>query len=227
MNNVENLIEEYRSEVIIATSSFFAWKTINNLATTNNEILRALNANALSWNIITHSLLITFFTAMGRIFDGDSRSLTVHSFISKCESEIAQFSKLALEARKLRNTHGVRPEWLNDYLQEAYEPIAADFEELAKFAKQHAATYKSNYKPVRDKVIAHKDFTTIGNKEALFAETKIVEVQKILQFLHQVERVVVELHMNGRKSSLTEHKFDQEQHIGDDLTKLLRKLLTQ
>ena len=110
MNSVEDLIKEYRNEVHIATSSFYAWKSINDLAAENDEILRNLNANALVWNTIAHSLQITFLVALGRIFDKDDRSLTICSFIEKCRHEIRQFSKSALEARRLKSAHGVRPE---------------------------------------------------------------------------------------------------------------------
>ena len=222
MSDIEKLIEEYRSEVNILVSSFFAWKTINELATSDNEIRRALDTNALSWNLITHSLQITFLTALGRIFDADNRSLTVHSFINKCKSEIVQFSKTALEARRLRNMHGVRPDWLDDYLKEVYEPVGVDFDDLTQLAKQYDEIYKSNYHSIRNKVIAHKDIATIGNKDALFAKTNIGEIQEILQFLYQVERIVAEFHMNGRKTSLTDHVLNQERYV-QDMTMLLSK----
>src|SRR6266480_4226622 len=106
MNSINTLLNEYSNEMHITASSFFAWKSINNLAATDSRILQALQPNALSWNIIAHSLQVTFFTALGRIFDRDSRSLTVRSFISKCQEHIAEFSKPAFEARRLTDARG-------------------------------------------------------------------------------------------------------------------------
>lgn len=223
MNTVEDLIKEYRNEVNIAAGSFYAWKNIHNLATNDNEIFKALNTNALSWNVILHSLQITLFTTLGRLFDGDRRSLTVYSFISRCQSEIEQFSKSAFEARRLESSHGVRPEYLDDYLRGVYEPVAADFVALTQLVSPHATIYKNNYGPIRNKLIAHKDFATVGSKDALFAKTNIGEIEEILQLLHQIERVVAELHTNGRKTNWSEHALAEERYIREDLEKLLRR----
>lgn len=185
MTAVEVLLKEYRGDVNIAASSFYAWKTINNLAANDQEVFHALNRHALSWRIIAHSLQVTFFAALGRIFDRDARSVTVHGLLAVCKKEIAQFSKPALEARRLKEANGVRPEWLSDYLEEVYEPVTTDFDALAQIASQHEWTYTSKYQPIRHKVIAHKDLATIGFRDALFSKTNIAEVEKILQFLHQ------------------------------------------
>lgn len=224
MNSVKNLIKEYGKEVNIAASSFYVWKTINNLASTNNEVFHTLNENALVWNTITHSLQCTFFVALGRIFDKDGRSLTINSFIRKCRDEIKQFSKSEFEARKLKDAHGVRPEWLDDYLKDLYEPVVADFDDLAQAVMQHEKTYRKKYEPIRHKVIAHKDFATIGSKDSLFAKTNIGEVEEILLFLHQVETVVTQFLLNGQKTSLTDHKLEEEKYIREDLGKLFNKL---
>ena len=223
MTELEVLLKEYRSDVYIAASSFYAWKTINNLAENDQEVFHALNRHALSWRIIAHSLQVAFFAALGRIFDRDARSVTVHGLLALCKKEIAQFSKPALEARRIKEANGVRPEWLSYYLEGVYEPVTTDFDALAQIANQHGCAYTSKYQPIRNKVIAHKDFATIGFRDALFSKTNIAEVEKILQFLHQVERVVAELHMNGRKTSLTEHTLDVERYIREDLEKLLGK----
>jgi hypothetical protein len=220
MNTVEDLIHEYRNEVSIAASSFYAWKSIHNLAASDNEIFQVLNTNALSWNVILHSLQITFFITLGRLFDEDNRSLTVNTFISRCQNGIAQFSKSAFEARRIEDAHGVRPEYLDDYLQGVYEPVAADFIALAQSVSPHETIYNNNYKSIRHKLIAHKDFATIESKHALFAKTDIGEIEEILQFLHQIERVVAELHINGRKTNLNEHALAEERYIHEDLKKL-------
>lgn len=224
MTDVEVLLKEYRGDVNIAVSSFYAGKTINNLAASDQTVFCALNRNALSWRIIVHSLQVTFFAALGRIFDRDAQSVSVHRLLGVCKNEITQFSKLALEARKLKEAHGVRPEWLSDYLQGVYEADATDFDALAQILRRHEGTYTSTYQPIRHKVIAHNDLRTIEFKEALFSTTNIAEVEEILEFLHQVERFVSELHVNGRKTSLAQHTLDVKRYVREDLEKLLGTL---
>ena len=69
MTDVEASLNHYSKEVDLATYTFFVWKSINNIAVGDKEILTALRRNALSWGVITHSLQCTFFICLGRIFD--------------------------------------------------------------------------------------------------------------------------------------------------------------
>ncbi|WP_322101794.1 hypothetical protein [Paraburkholderia sp. J41] len=224
MNPVDDLIEAYRDEVNVATSSFYTWKSINDLAAANDEILRTLNANALVWNIIAHSLQVTFFVALGRIFDRNQKSLTALSFIEKCRAEIGQFSKSALEARRLKDARGARPEWLDGYLAAMYEPAESDFDALAQATQSYEATYRARYQPIRHKVIAHKDLATIGSKDALFKNTNIGEVENMLQYLKQVEQVVEQWYLNGRNTNLADHSLDKPLRVHEELARIFREL---
>ena len=223
MTDIKKLLKEYRGDVYIAVSSFYAGKTLYSLAASNQRVSHALNRNALSWKTIGHSLQITFFAALGRIFDRDTHSVTVYSLLSACKKEITQFGKLALDARKLENC-GVRPEWLSDFLRGAYEANTTDFDELTKILHRYERTYTFKYQPIRNKIIAHKDLLTIEFKDTLFSSTNIAEVEEILKFLHQLERVVTELHVNGRKTILTEHMFDEKRYVCEYLENLLYTL---
>lgn len=71
MQATDSLLKEFRGEVNVAATSFYAWKNINNLAANDQALFQALQRNALSWNIIAHALQITFFTSLGRLFDRD------------------------------------------------------------------------------------------------------------------------------------------------------------
>jgi N6-adenosine-specific RNA methylase IME4 len=224
MNSVGGIIKEYRHEVNIAATSFYVWKNINNLATENSDVFHAVSANALIWNTTTHSLQVTFFVALGRIFDKDLRSLTIKRFISESRDNIQQFSRKALEARRIDEANGVRPEWLDSFLEDVYEPLTSDFDVLEQAVKHYEAIYREKYEPIRHKVIAHKDFATIGSRDALFAVTNIGEIEEILLFLHRAERVVAELYVNGRKTNLTDHTLDEEKYVREDLEDLFRKL---
>lgn len=224
MSAIEDLLKEYRGEVNVAASSFYAWKNINNLAANDRALYQALQRNALSWNIIAHALQVTFFTALGRLFDRDTRSLTVRTFINTCAAAGGEFSKSAYEARRTAENHGNRPDYMDDHLRALYEPVASDFQALAAAAAPWEAIYTTNYQPVRHKLIAHKDLATIGGKHALFANTNIGEVEAILDFLYQVGAVIEQLFLNGRLTKLAEHKLREEDYVRQDLESLLRKV---
>jgi hypothetical protein len=225
--SVEDFLKEYRDEVNIAVWSFYAWKNINSLGAEKKEIRRALNANATSWNIIAHSLQTTFFSALGRIFDRDNRSLTLGSFLRNCRAELGQFSRLALEARRLQTLHGVRPDWLTDFVSQAFEPTVTDFDTLVQATVAHEQIYRNNYEPIRHKVVAHNDQATIGSKDTLFANTNIGEVEHLLEFLYQVNRVVEEWYLNGRQTNLADHTLTEGTQVRQDLERLLNRLAIQ
>ena len=224
MYSIEELLREYQSDVNLASSSFYAWKYINNLAANNPASFQALQRNALSWNIFAHSLQVAFLSALGRLFDRNARSLTARTFISKCAAAQGQFSKSEFELRRLTSNHGVRPEYMDEYLSDFYEPVAADFKILSDAITVWDAVYHANYQPIRNKLIAHKDFSTIGIKDSLFAKTDIGEIENILQVLHQVAAFVEQLFINGRRTNLVDHKLREEEYIRKDLENLLRKL---
>jgi len=224
MSAIEELLKEYRGDVNVAAYSFYAWKNINTLAAHDPALLKALERNALSWNLIVHALQVTFLSALGRLFDRDKRSLTARKFIDKCETALDQFTKPAFEARRLASNHGIRPDYLDEYLLGVYEPVATDFQALAAAIAPWEAVYNSNYRPIRHKLIAHKDLATIGGTDSLFAKTNIGEVEAILAALYQVAAVVEQLYENGRLSNLADHKPHEEGYVRQDLDSLLRKV---
>lgn len=224
MQSVQALLKEYRGEVNVAASSFYAWKSINNLAAGDASLFSALQRNALSWNIIAHALQVTFFTALGRLFDRDKRSLTVATFISGCEGALTEFSKSAFEARRTSENHGVRPGYLDEFMKGLYVPSAADFQALTATIAPWEGVYKDKYQAIRHKLIAHKDLAAIGSSNSLFANTNIGEVEMLLNVLHQIATVVEQLFRNGRLTQPADHKLSEEDYVRQDLESLLRKV---
>ena len=133
-----------------------------------------------------------------------------------------------MEARRIKGAGGERPEWLDDYLREVYEPAAADFDTLIGAANRYGELYRRKFEPIRHKVFAHKDFDTMGSKDALFANTTIAQAEEILLFLRQVVGVVNELFQNGRITELVDHNTDQkklESEVRAGVAALLRKTI--
>lgn len=227
MNNVGDLISEYRNEVHVVISSFYAWKSLNDIPAIDNSILEKLNKNAVSWNLIRHSLQITFFTTLGRIFDNDRRSLTVHSFINKCKNEIGQFKKSSLESRRIQGAGGHRPDYLDNYLLSVYEPTEQDFEKIKIVADKYKKIYEDNYEPIRNKIIAHKDLKTLEIKDSLYANTNIGEIEELLNFLCQVREVISAWYLDGRNTNLSDYALTNNQHFIEDrkdLENLLQRI---
>lgn len=216
------MLTHYRNEVHLATNSFYVWKSINNIAAEDKSYVNALNRTPLSWQVIIHSLQCTFFISLGRIFDGDKNSFSIHNLLKECTGNIAEFSKEKLRARKCGGE--TEPEWLDDFMVETYEPGDVDFVCLDAEVEKWSGIFKNIYKPLRHKIFAHKDLKYLDDAHLLFSTTSICEIEEMLSFLHAIDRYVWELLHNGRKCDLNEFVQDAEEIVGQDV-KLLLELL--
>ena len=224
MIKVESLLQHFSAEVDGASQAFFLWKGINNLATDDREIYRILNEQALSWNILTRSLQTTFFIVLGRLFDTDKDAFSAQAFLKGCIDNIEQFSKDALRKRKLEHSPGTVPEWLENYIEEAYVPEIKDFKILRGELSKQQKHYEKIYRPIRNMVMAHKDAAIMDNVESLFGKTRIEDIEKFLCFLHQIKMVIFHLLHNGMLTKIGDYSFNEEQYVVNDIRALLEKL---
>ena len=197
------------------------------MAASNKEIYNAINKNALSWNIIAHSLQCTFFITLGRLFDLDGEAFSIHAFLRACIDNIDQFSKEALRIRKIKDLNGKEPYWLNKYIEDAYAPAEKDLQILRGETSKKQKEYEDVYKPIRNQIIAHKDKQAIESVDELFGKTRIGQVEEILQFLHQIEMIVFELLANGHLSRIGDFSSNEEAYVQKDVASLLKSLQAQ
>jgi hypothetical protein len=222
--DVERLNQHFREEFAAAAHAFFLWKGINNCAAQDRAIHRGLNEQALSWNIITHSLQTTFFIALGRLFDTARDAFSAHAFLRGCLENIEQFGRDALRARKISLSGGTEPNWLEEYMEDAYAPSANDFQRLRSELSKRQAQYQQIYRPIRNQIFAHRDSTTMENVDTLFGKTRINQIEELLWFLYQVQEVVGQLLYSGRLTRIGDFDFSEEDHVVEDVRELLGRL---
>lgn len=177
---IDVLLKEIGNEITVAAQAFFTWKSIHNVASKDKNIEKALNANALSWNICLHSLQATFFIAIGRIFDTNPRSCSIHLLFRQCKNSIEKFSKYSLEQRRINEAGGKKPEYLESFIKKTYEPKPADFNKLKKNVSRVQKIYEQNFRQIRHKVFAHNDSEYMSNPTDLFAGATIYDAEDIL-----------------------------------------------
>jgi len=224
MVDIEELYKEFQEELNIACPSFYAWKNIHNVAAGDKKVYHALNRNALSWNIILHSLQSTFFISIGRLFDLNRKAFSVHSFLRAHIENIGQFSKDALRERKIKGSETSKPPWLDEYIGKSYQPNKEDFLKLKGEVSKRQKLYESRYKPIRDKIFAHREFKKMKRVDELFGEVKIGEMQDLLCFLYQIERIIFQLLYNGRLMNIGDFTFNEEEFVMKDIAELLDKI---
>jgi hypothetical protein len=155
-----------------------------------------------------HALQVTLFMTLGRIFDIDNEGFSVDDLLKTCIDEIDLFSKHKLRQRKIDGQNGKEPNWLNDYIQEAYEPTGDDFKRLRGEVAKRRKIFEAAYKPIRHKLFAHNDKAYMGKHDELWGATNIGELEAILWFLNDLKQTLFDVYENGKKPELQGNEPD-------------------
>lgn len=214
-----------RQEVKTAIECFYTWLEINNSASADKEIYEALNKNPTFWNINLYGLQSSFFIVLGRIFDDGKDAHSIHKFIASCLANPQFFSKEALAKR--RQGGGEKPEWLNGYIEKAYEPSIQDLRTLKKALSGYRKTFDDIYRDIRHYVFAHKIAKEAEILSELFGRTKIGDIENMLYFLYDLLEVIWQLYHNGRKQTLGERKYDYKARISSTVQSVLNGVLNE
>ncbi|MFA6190782.1 MAG: hypothetical protein WC665_00385 [Sulfurimonas sp.] len=194
--------QEFCNEVHKILSCYLFWKILNNRTAKDEKLLSALNETPLSWIVMKHSINVTLFITLGRVFDKDNDSFSVDDLLKCCIKEIDSFSKESLRNRKMEGENGVEPEWLIDYIEKSYTPSVEDFQKLKSEVAKYRKIFEKVYLPIRHKLIAHNDKKYMDKADELWAETNIDELEKIIWFLNDLKETLFDSYHNGKKPLL-------------------------
>lgn len=207
------------------SSTFYTWKNIHDVAYEKREIEEAINRDAETWNIILHSLQVTHFITLGRIFDIDGDAFSVHKLLRECIENIDDFSLSALRERKRKAPPvNASPDWLDDYMSTCTAPTKNDFLKLQGEKSKKQKEYEEFIKPIRHKVFAHTDFNTMGTSHLLFPKTKIKQIEDLVVYVHQLDRTLFNIYHNGKLYSASDFTIKEDDHHKDIVEKLLRRI---
>ena len=198
----ERYYQEYRNEVHKILASYLFWRMIQNRAASEKVLLNALNRTPLSWIFIRHSLQVTLFITLSRVFDVDSDAFSIDDLLKSCIDQIDIFSRENLRARKIADLNGNEPDWLAEYLANAHVPVEDDFKRLRGEVSKRRKIFEAAYRPIRHKLIAHNDKDYMDKADELWAETNIKELEEIIWFLYDLQETLFDTYYNGRKPEL-------------------------
>jgi len=189
-----------------AIKANYAYITIHHLAATDRKVLYKYQRFADFWTLNTYALQTTFFIAFGRIFDKRGDCFSIQKLVNFTIADPTLFSKAALRERKrsLSTVHGTDPQWLVDYVNQAWEPSTADLEPLRAELTPHYDKFKLIYRPIRHKYFAHRGTDSQQAIEALFGQTLKTDVEEILRFLHTLLWAIREMAWNARRPDLAD-----------------------
>ena len=211
----QRYFSEFRTEVHTLLLCFLFWRMIRDRASTDEILLKAFNQTPLSWGIVRHSLSVNMFLTLGRIFDIDSDAFSVDELLKCCIEEISIFSRAEMRHRLSAVSKAGKTESLNKFLDRIYEPSKTDFQRLRGEVSKHRKTFDSIYRPIRHKVLAHKEKCILGREDELWSRTSIDQVKEIIWFLYDLEDSLFQCYHNGKKPELTGKEPDTEYYEKD------------
>jgi AbiU2 len=136
----ERELEVFRTEVAAGTQFLYAYLAVHAVAADRRPVYELLNRAPLFWNTCLAALQTAALIALGRVFDQDSaHNLDKVLHIAQDNPQI--FSRAALGRRKQGN-NPESPEWLDEYLRNAYEPTPGDF-------RPSVLTFENEERPMR------------------------------------------------------------------------------
>jgi len=224
LKNIEEALKLYQDEVATATWAFYAWKHIRNIGSNDRAVRQGLNRNAATWNVIAHSLQTTFFITIGQLFDINGDAFSVHALLRFCIRNIEQFDTQHIRERKLTDQMGVEPDWLAEYMEHVYEAKDEDFQCLKGEVSKHQKRYEEIYRPIRNKVMAHKEIASLSSVTQIFGRTNIGEIQDFLTVLEQIQNIIFDLAHNGKLKKIGDYPLREEHRIERDISSLLDRI---
>lgn len=193
----EQELELFRTECESAAQFFYGYLAIHEVAKRRKSVFRLLNENPLFWNTVSGALQTAAVITIGRVFDQRSPH-NLDKVVHLAQDNGTMFSKSALGKRRQAGSPE-RPQWLDEYLQDVYEPTTGDFQRLRAQIKTYRKIYEANYRELRHKVFAHREASDQAEIDRLVGKTNISEFERLFVFLLSTYKSLWDLFMNGRK----------------------------
>ncbi len=191
----------FATEVDNANVIYHTYEEINCVSLTDEAVHSALDKHALFWNVQVYSLQTSLMMVLGRIFDTDGGSHSVHKIVNATIGSVNIFSKVSLKKRKIRD--GITGTHLEAFMIDIWAPTcSSDLRQLKKAVSTHTTRYVNVYKPIRDKFIAHRVINDPNEVWKLFAATNRTEIGETIAFLSDLVEALKGLYQDGREPVL-------------------------
>ncbi|MEQ1596902.1 MAG: transposase [Casimicrobium sp.] len=192
----ESQLESLRNEANLIAGYVYAELAINFRAGKSRKLLQRLNETPMFWKYVAAGFQTSAYIAISRVFDDKSR-YAIKELVKAFDRDLELFQRESLAARKWSGA-GEKPEWLDNYLDEAYYPTKADVQKIALRINRFKDIYEESIAGVRNNYFAHRHTTGRVDVRELFGKTKIADICRLAIFLLDLHDVLQELYVNGR-----------------------------
>jgi hypothetical protein len=174
--------------------------TIHHLAANNNKTFERINGHSAFWNGILGALQSSAFVALGRIYDNDRHSNSALQLLRFAEKNIGIFRRSYIERRKIR--FGSAKDVAKVYASEAYELPRGGLTSLRTEFDANRQFYVNRIQPIRHNVIAHAGRLTKKDRDELFENLFIRELESVAVFPLRLYEALYQLYFDGREPRL-------------------------
>lgn len=215
----DNCLRTFEKETETTIRVFYTLKRFNEYLTDEDGVEK-VNKNVHFWMIFEASLQSKLFIGLRRLFEDQNDPLTFQNFINKCKANIHEFSKSSLEKRRLEG-QSIRPDYLDDYLNEVYTPTIDDFHMLAKLVKDNNKEMKQLYLDIGSRVFAHAIHTDNKVINSMLSALSFDKVETSLKALWTVCNEVHKMYHNGMKPCTQVREYFYIDEVYNSLQKQL------
>ena len=201
----ESQLENFRHESSAVAKFVYAEMAIQHAASKSRRLLNRLNDNPEFWLTCEAALQSSAYISLGRIFDTGSR-FNINGLMDSMQNQLEIFQRPALSARKW-NGGGTRPEWLDEYLDEAHYPNQRDVDRIRAQVQKYREIFDRAIKPPRNKYLAHREKRDRSDVQTLFGAGKISELWRLTSFLVSLEQGLWNQLYNGQKISFRQSRY--------------------
>ena len=214
------------NEAEATEESYYVLKEVNSFADQHPDALRLMNYHPLFWAATAHAHQTNFVITIGRIFDRDPRSHSIHKLLQEAVDHPEFLSKDALRRRKLVLSPSFDPAALAEYIAQSWEPDVEALEALRKDFQPVSDKYDVSFKLIRHKLFAHQDVLSKRAIQALVSKGLFIDFEAILYGVRDLLECILQLGFNGTKPTLGLRRYGLEDRIRTETRKVLDYLLT-
>ncbi|MGB8434562.1 MAG: hypothetical protein WCE38_09910 [Burkholderiales bacterium] len=178
----------------------FTQLAFDQIAGSDADIRERVNEHAGFWNGVLGGLQTAAFVALGRIFDTRKDTNNAGRLLLYAVDHPGIFSEASLAARKV--AQGLNPTFAAQYASEAHHLKKGDLQPLVDALDQQRAYYDDAVAPIRHNVFAHQGRMTRAERDEIFAQLPIRQLEALVVFPLRLYDALWALYMNGAPPEL-------------------------
>lgn len=217
--NIEKEIETLRREANAGVQAYYSQTELHKILAADKDLLEKIRAASWFWSTVFNSLQTVYFLSLRKFFDPSGQSHRFEKLITLCESNIGLFSIKALSKRRQKDFSS--PAELNNYVRKAFVPSTGFFQDFKEdvYKELERLNFKTVYKTITDKVVAHNEVVSPKDIEKLFNETNSSEIEQILLLMERIATEFRSLWVNGHKPDLSTTELPLSKLVIQDVHK--------